>query len=108
CRSDDDVRPPCRLQRWSARRWERNCVRGLQDLHHGPLPERTEEPVMAQDPRVTYPPPRTIITPEPQLLGYQRLWPLASWATVNAGSSGVTYTEHADGIEWTIPPGPAD
>lgn len=40
--------------------------------------------------------------------GYQRLWPLASWATVDAGSSGVTYTEHTDGIEWTIPAGPAD
>lgn len=48
------------------------------------------------------------VTPEPQILGYQRLWPLASWATVDAGDSGVTYTEHADGIEWTIPPGPAD
>lgn len=41
-------------------------------------------------------------------LGYQRLWPLADWATVDAGLSGVTYTEHADGIQLTIPPGPAD
>lgn len=39
---------------------------------------------------------------------YTRLWPLSRWATVTAGSSGVTYTEESDGITWTVAAGAAN